>query len=775
MKRTALLALLVIAAAACVHAQEMDVIRVNGEVDEFGLADIDSVTFGLHALTGDPALGGTNDIMRIHTRSATYQLGVAEIDSVRFFDDQLMIIYEKTGDASEFYLAEVDSVTFASSSDHVVTVTYSGTTATVDNPLEGAGVAVDMTGADVIVTSTAGLDDIVYVLSGTTTDGMFKIYSDGDLTLRLNGVAITNLDGPAINIQAHQQIAVTLMDDTTSTLTDGVTYADPPGGEDQKAAFFSEGELIFSGTGDLTVHGQGSGKHGLGSDDYIDVMAGSIVIQSAVKDGFHTNDGYFQEGGSVEVVTSGSDGIDAGNGPVEIGGGDITILNEANDSDAIKCDGDIEITGGVIDLTVEGDQSKGLNSVNVLLTGGTLTIETSGDVVLEPSGAGYDPSYCTGIKADDQVLVDGCQLTITTVGQAGRGVSCDGDILIQSGSVDVTSSGGGGTYTNEVGELDAYHGPCLKADGDLVLSGGTVTLSHSGSGGKGISGNGGLTIGTIASGPTLEITTTGPPIPLGGGEYAEAKAASVDSMVVIDNGEITIWSADDAIKSKYWLEVNGGLINITHSVEGLESPNLFINGGEIHLTSTDDGLNATQGNDVEYDDGSILTISGGYVHLDAPAGDGVDSNGSFTVSGGTVIIHGPPNDPEVGVDVNGLFRIDGGFVVVSQRNGFMIEYPSGSSSQRSVMFKTNTTISAGTLFHVETTGGETLFTFQPSHNYSAILFSSTNLISGTTYRVYTGGSSTGTEQDGLYIGGTYSGGTLRTTFTSSGVVQTVNF
>jgi trimeric autotransporter adhesin len=127
------------------------------------------------------------------------------------------------------------------------------------------------------------------------------------------------------------------------------------------------------------------------------------------------------------------------------------------------------------------------------------------------------------------------------------------------------------------------------------------------------------------------------------------------------------------------------------------------------------------------------------------------------------------------VDVNGAFLIDGDLTVVSQRNSFMLEMPGGSSAQRSVMFRTNLNLSAGTLFHVETTGGETLFTFEPDHNYSAVLFSSVDLTSGTTYRDYTGGSCSGTEQDGLYTGGTYSGGTLRTTFTSSGTVQTVNF
>jgi len=373
------------------------------------------------------------------------------------------------------------------------------------------------------------------------------------------------------------------------------------------------------------------------------------------------------------------------------------------------------------------------------------------------------------------VRLAGCQLVITTVGVAGRGISSDGRVVIESGSLSVTSSGRGGTYTNESGVVDAYHGPCLNADGDLVLSGGTMTLSHSGSGGKGIAGDADLTIGTATSSPTLQITTTGAAISIGGGEYAEAKAVSVDSMITIDNGQLTISSPDDAIKSKYWIEVNGGLINIPHSAEGLEAPNLFINGGEIHLTSSDDGLNATYGVDGESNDGSNLTISGGYVHLNASTGDGIDSNGNLTVSGGTIIVHGPSSQPEVGLDVNGTFRVNGSFLVVSQVNSNMVETPSSQSTQRSVLLRRTQTLPAGTLFHIEDASGNSLVTFAPARSYSCILLSTANLTAGTTYRVYTGGTCTGTVHDGVYAGGTYSGGTLRATFTSSGMVQTVNF
>ena len=778
MKTTLLLALCTMIAAVGVHAQDMDVIRSGGQVDEFDLADIDSITFSAGGALAKFAPRGaplaTSDVLRVHTQSGTFQFPVAQLDSVCFVDSTLMAVHQTAGGTSQFLLADIDSLTFADSpAEYVVSITYSGTTATVVNPLEGAGVAVAVSGADVTVTST-GVAGIEYDLAGTTTDGLFKIYSLNDFTLALNGVQITNPTGPAINIQADVTIAVVLADGTTSALADGVTYAAAPGGEDQKAAFFSEGQLLFTGAGSLFVAGQGTGKHGLGSDDYIAVEGGSITVVSAVKDGVHTNEGYFQLGGAVQVTSAG-DGVDAGDGPVEISGGQITVLSQADDCDAIKCGGVITIAGGAVDLTVEGDQSKGLNAPDVQLTGGVVTIGTSGGAVLEPSGSGYDPSYCTAIKVDNLALLDGCQLTITATGTAGRGISSDGDIVIQSGSLSVTSSGGGGVYTDPDGALDAYTGPCLNADGDVTLSGGAVALAHSGAGGKGISGDGDLTIGAVASSPTLHVTTTGVRIALGDGEYAEAKAVSVDSTITIDNGELTISSADDAIKSKYRLEVNGGLVNVTSALEGLESPNLFINGGEVRVTSTDDGLNATYGVDSEASDGSVLTINGGYLYLNAVSGDGIDSNGSLTIAGGTIVVHGPPAQPEVGLDVNGTFLENGGFTVVSQINSNMLETPSGSSTQRSVLLRRTQTLAAGTLFHIASSTGDPLVTFAPAHNHSSILLSTANLVAGTTYRVYTGGTCTGTVRDGLYTGGTYSDGTLRTTFVSSGTVQTVYF
>jgi hypothetical protein len=56
-----------------------------------------------------------------------------------------------------------------------------------------------------------------------------------------------------------------------------------------------------------------------------------------------------------------------------------------------------------------------------------------------------------------------------------------------------------------------------------------------------------------------------------------------------------------------------------------------------------------------------------------------------------------------------------------------------------------------------------------------MVFSSPKLANGSSYSIYSGGSSTGTSTNGLYSGGAYSGGTLKKTFSVSGKVTAVSF
>jgi len=717
--------------------------------------------------------------MYIH-KSDKMTLGVllAETDSIYFSNDGTLAFFRIGDTLAQYPLTAIDSITFGSNSN-TVNIIYNGSDVTVINPLAFEGVSVTVDGSDVTVNAVTSTQDINFSLSGTTTNGMFKIYTAKRYNLILNGVSITNPDGPAMNVQSEKKTSVILVDGTTNVFTDGPVYAEPPLGEDQDGAFFSEAKLVLSGTGSLIINGFGDEQHGLCSDDVIEVAGGFITVNSAVKDGIHANDGILITGGTINVTSLG-DGIDGDEGFLTISGGTITTINNSDDVKGIAADSTMVISGGIINITVSGDQSKGIKcNKPITLSGGTITIHNSGDAVLEPSGSGYNPSYCAAIKSDDDINITGADITIVASGKAGKGISSDADIFMTAGSVHITSSGNGATYVNASGVLSAYVATCLSSNGDISITGGSVTTSSSGSGGKGFSSDSELNIGSSGTVPTIQITTTGVKLYISGSgqnaQYAEAKAVKSDSAVIISSGNITIASSDDGIKSETSIEISEATVTITNSYEGLEAPFITVNSGNVHIHSTDDCINATFGSGGEFDDGSLLTITGGYLMVSTSGGDGLDSNGDILFTGGTTIVHGPQSAPEVGMDYNGSCNMNGGFLVISGTNSNMIQAPGNTSTQYCLKVKSNQGFSSSTLFHIQDASANNILTFQPARTYYSIIFSSAALQSGLSCSIYTGGTCSGTNLDGLYSGGTYSGGTLRKTFTISSKITSVNF
>ena len=683
------------------------------------------------------------------------------------------------GKTSEYSVFDADSNLFRDDSDTIY-ITYEGISVSVINPFVIEGISIVVEGANVLVTSTTEKKDINYCLKGFTSDGMFKIDSEKRFNLLLSGIDITNSDGPAINIQADKKASVMIVEGTTNMLTDGADYADSVidsegKEEDQDAAFHSEGKLVFNGNGRLTINGNGKNKHGLFCDDLIEIDGGTINIMSAAKDGIHAKNGLVVTDGRVNVRASG-DAIDAGNGCLLVSGGNIKTVNQEDEVAGITSDSTLTISGGTIHVTVGGNQSKGIKSKqSMILSGGAIIVNTSGDVVLEPSGSGHDPSYCTAIKCDSLITIDGANISITTTGKAGKGISSDTDVIITSGTLNIATLGDGSTYTNESGMKDSYNATGITTDGNLSILGGAVIVSSSGSGGKGISTDGNLTVGDSINSPELTVSSSGSRILIGGSDYAEAKAIKSDGAVDIQNGVITISSSDDGIKSEKSVSISKATISITQSFEGIEAPFITVNSGNISIMSSDDCINATHGNGGGLNDWSCLTVYGGYIVVNATIGDGMDSNGDIVITGGTIIGHGPEARPEVGMDYNRNCNVTGGRLVISGPNSRSTKAPNARSTQYSIKAMSNSVLPSSTFFHIQDASGNDIVTFKPVRAYYSIVFSSSDLQSGSTYYLYTGGSSTGTNTDGLFIGGIYSGGTLKNSFIISGKVTNVSF
>jgi hypothetical protein len=139
------------------------------------------------------------------------------------------------------------------------------------------------------------------------------------------------------------------------------------------------------------------------------------------------------------------------------------------------------------------------------------------------------------------------------------------------------------------------------------------------------------------------------------------------------------------------------------------------------------------------------------------------------MTGGIVIVNGPTANNNGALDYAGAFQITGGFLVAVGSSG-MAQAPSTSSTQYSVAMNFPSPQTAGTMVHFETEEGEEILTFVPTKAYQSVVLCSPELGNGSTYVVYSGGSSTGTVADGLYSDGTYTAGTEITRFTISSVV-----
>ena len=290
-------------------------------------------------------------------------------------------------------------------------ITYSGSGVTVEG--DDAGI-VSVSGGYVTATNTSSVI-CQYILSGTTSNGNFKLYSSKKSIIQLAGVNITNPSGPAINNQSKKRTFVILADGTSNTLTDGTSYTAAVNDEDQKACFFSEGQLIFSGTGALSV--DANCKAGIRSDDYVRFMPGC----------------------NVEVDAS------AGNG---IRGNDAVI-----------------VTGGVLNVTVSASGSKAISTDSIAqFDGGRTTLITTGAAVWDSDEKDF--SGVAGVKADQIFRMNDGELNIKSSGKGAKGISCDGEITLNGGQINIITTGSTVTYGSE--DCDPKG---VKADGDLYLQG----------------------------------------------------------------------------------------------------------------------------------------------------------------------------------------------------------------------------------------------------------------------------------------------------------------
>ena len=261
--------------------------------------------------------------------------------------------------------------------DNTVEVIFNGTSATVNiannissyvTNQSGSSSHVKLVQSDSFSGINASADnedgEIIYVLSGSTTNGEFYLEGAFKCTVELSGVSITNPSGPAINVQNGKRVSVSIKKSTTNTLTDGAN-------EDYNGAFHSKGHTKFKGKGTLNV--VGNSKHGIYSKEYLEIKNCNINITKAVKDGIHCKEYFFMESGNVSISGAGDDGIQ-----VELSGNASTgAMPQHEDEDS----GNFYMANGT--LTISDYEGKAIVADGTITySGGTQNFDTSDTKIL---------------------------------------------------------------------------------------------------------------------------------------------------------------------------------------------------------------------------------------------------------------------------------------------------------------------------------------------------------------------------------------------------------
>ena len=293
--------------------------------------------------------------------------------------------------------------------------------------------------------------------------------------------------------------------------------------------------------------------------------------------------------------------------------------------------------------------------------------------------------------------IDGTALTIQDAGVYSVSGSCaDGSIKVKKGVTGVTLILSGLTLTS----ADTAPITCAKSTGVTIAAvAGTVnTLTDSAKNNDEtypdnenaenavIKCKDGSQV-TICGTGTLKLTANGKNgIKSGATTDAEGEAwlkvsgvtleidagvndgINAEQLLEIAGGTVTVSAADDGIHCDRVLRIgasgtDGPAVTVEKCCEGLEAAELYIASGTVVIHAEDDCLNAANSDLTGYD--FVLDISGGTLVMDTTSGDGIDSNGTLTISGGSVTVwtgNAADNQP---LDADGTISITGGTVLAA--------------------------------------------------------------------------------------------------------------
>lgn len=330
-----------------------------------------------------------------------------------------------------------------------------------------------------------------------------------------------------------------------------------------------------------------------------------------------------------------------------------TLVINASYNNGIHTTKDMTIQNLSLKVTAYNNALKGNDSITVL-SGSIAAISTNGDgVKTENTNVNKN-----GVTRGD-ILISGGTVTVYA---AGDGFQSAHNFEMTAGEDGTTPTvtvytGSYSGYTASNASTTSYKG--VKVQNELNINDGTITLQtyddglHADYGtffDDGTKGKGTVNI----TGGTVNMSVYAPENKTAGGRMGPGGRGGW-------GGQMTV-SGADAIHADNMLNISGGTVNIDSAYEGLEANVINISGGKTTVMANDDGVNATKGNSA-----AQIIVSGGYLDVTvSPNGDtdGIDSNGSYTQTGGIVITRGPGSQNAAAIDADSSVKISGGTLMI---------------------------------------------------------------------------------------------------------------
>ena len=293
------------------------------------------------------------------------------------------------------------------------------------------------------------------------------------------------------------------------------------------------------------------------------------------------------------------------------------------------------------------------------IDGTTLTIDGAGAYVV--TGACADGSIqikkgTTGVT----LALNGLALTSADTAPILCGKSTEVVIVAADGSTNSLTDAAENNDDSYPDNTEAENAVIKCKDGAQVTlcGGGALTINANGK--NGIKSGASTTEEGEASLTIRELTLTiNAPV---------NDAINAQQLLNVESGTLTISAADDAIHSDLVLNIGGDgtdgpTIAITECYEGIEAAELNVLSGNIDILSSGDCLNAANSDLSGY--AFSMNISGGVITACSSSGDGFDSNGDLTISGGTVAVWTANTADNQPLDADGAITVSGGTVLAA--------------------------------------------------------------------------------------------------------------